>query len=649
MSQLSQSVYDFVLPVVCNVHSIVIVIVICITTLNRVPSAFCFFRCPPCKTFTPVLKHFYGVCKQNNVEIIFVSSDKSIQSFQEYFGTMPWLALPMTSQSAAYAKNLSSRLSIRSIPQLIVLDQHGNYITNNGQSQVANAAHDIGASLQLIQSWKSAQATHIDKVNFGMVSSIFSKVKEGYNYVTGSGTSGKAERDRKMNCCETGACSTSRQEHANGAATVSSGGSNSIANLELDLVAYTILAFFQEAATRLKKFPNEETQMKLIRPLINVEASSKHSDDYIVPISLEEHRSFLLKEQILALEDTVSRVSEERSTSITSKEVQDHLRALGANQFSGITSNLDVQKELKDHMNVMNEEARTAFARSVLWSEMRWMKQETKMDNGLVDFIETKRPLHKTGDGQEMDRKDLLEFCALCSAVVKLDEVEEHLKSGKDVFASDAEFLIDDRSTAPQRILQLQQTMLCAIGFEPTFGGEELHRIMTTSEGRDEEVEGALASYLMTMQVVAKEAMDGGSMNEGLTDKHEGGVTKIVSVKYSEKTMSRNANGEEIIVGDDAPTHARMEQQSEEQQKMQLKMAAQAASMQQSILDKIILMSEIDRNEQLTKARKAHDLFLRDAMALPPGPQRVEFLQNVSSEQQKLMLIHKLWESRLSE
>lgn len=561
---------------------------------------------------------------------------------------MPWLALPMTSQTAAYASNLSSRLSVRSIPQLVVLDKHGNYITNNGKSLVANAANDIGASLQLIQSWKSAQVTPIDKVNFGMVSSIFSKVKDSYNYVTGSGISGMVEKDSKMNCNETSTCSTSCQEHANGAARGSSGGSNSIDKLELDLVAYTILAFFQEAATRLKKFPDAETQIKLIRPLNNVEASSKHSDDYVVPTSLEEHRSYLLKEQILALDDTVSKVSEERSDSITSREVQDHLRALGANQFSGITSDLDVQKTLKDHMNVMNEEARTAFARSVLWSEMCWMKQETKMDNGLIDFIETKRPLHKTGDGQEMDRKDLLEFCALCSAVVKLEEVEEHLKSGKDVFASDAEFLIDDRSTAPQRILQLQRAMLCAIGFEPTFGGEELHRIMT-SEGTDEEVEGALASYLMTIQVVAKKAMDGGNMNEGMTDKHEGGVTKIVSVKYSEKTMSRNANGKEMIVGDDAPTHARMEQQSEEQQKKQLKMAAQAASMQQKILDEFMSMSERDRNEQLTKARKAHDLFLQDAMALPPGPQRIEFLQNISSEQQKLLLIHKLWESRLSE
>ena len=57
----------------------------------------------------------------------------------------------------------------------------------------------------------------------------------------------------------------------------------------------------------------------------------------------------------------MSRASEERSTSITSKEVQEHLRALGANQFSGITFDANVQKNLTDDMNVMDEEARTSY------------------------------------------------------------------------------------------------------------------------------------------------------------------------------------------------------------------------------------------------------------------------------------------------
>ena len=569
---------------------------------------------------------------------------------------MPWVALPMNSESAAYSNALSSRLSVSSIPQLVVLNKHGNYITNNGKSQVANAAQDIGASLELIQAWKNTQSMPIDKVNFGVMNSLFSSVKKGYDYVTGSASAptGNVEDGSKTNCSDTYNNSSSIPEISNGGTTGSSIETSAVKNLDLSLVAHTILAFFEEATNCLKKHPNPETQLKLIQPLANAEANDG-SDNYIVPVSLEQHREYLLNEQIKALENTVSRVSEEKSTSVTAKEVQEYLRALGANDFSEIASDEVVQKELTNCMNEMNKEARTAFARSVLWSEMRWMKQEPKMYNGLVDFTETKRRLYRKEDGQDMGRKEVLEFCALCSAVVTLEGVETHLESGREIFegggeGNDAGYLVDDRSTAPQRIIQLQQTMICAIGFEPTFGGEELHRIMTTdmSGEKDEELEGALASFFMTMQAAAKKAMDA-DINEGLTDKDEGGVTKVVSVKYSEKTVVKNANGEEIIDINDAPTHARMEQQSDEHQKQQLKVAAQAASMQQSILNEIMSMEDKERIDQLARAKKAHEIFIQEAMALPPGPQRVHFLQNMSKNQQRLMLIHKLWESRGSE
>jgi hypothetical protein len=567
---------------------------------------------------------------------------------------MPWVALPINSQGAAYTNALSSKLSISSIPQLVVLNKYGNYITNNGKSLVTDASQDIGASLELIQVWKNAQSTPIEDVNFGVMKSFFSSVKKGYNYVTGSAITDNGQDGDKSNCND--AHSSSIQENANGEPTESTTKSGSAENLKLNLVAHTILAFFEEATNCLKKHPKPDTQMKLIQPLTDVEGKDG-THIYIVPVPLEEHRSYLLKEQIRALEDTVSRVSEEKSTSVTAKEVQEYLRALGGNNFSGITSDEDVQKELIDRMNEMNEEARTAYARSVLWSEMRWMKQEPKMHNGLVDFIETKRHLHRKEDGQEMGRKEVLEFCALCSAVVKLEGVKRHLESGRDIFvgddeSNDAEFLVDDRSTAQQRIIQLQQTMICATGFDPTFGGEELHRIMTTDMNGDgdEELEGALASFVITMQDAATKAMDADSdLHQGLTDKDEGGVTKVISVKYSEKTVMRNANGQEIADNTDAPTHAKMEQQSEENQKEQLKVASQAASMQQSILNEILSMEEEERNEQLIRARKAHEIFIQEAMSLPPGPQRVHFFQNMSSSQQKLMLIHKLWENRGSE
>lgn len=54
--------------------------------------------CPPCRAFTPKLADFYKNFKQSprgdELEIVFVSSDKTQTDFDTYFGDMPWLALP---------------------------------------------------------------------------------------------------------------------------------------------------------------------------------------------------------------------------------------------------------------------------------------------------------------------------------------------------------------------------------------------------------------------------------------------------------------------------------------------------------------------------------------------------------------------------
>jgi hypothetical protein len=573
------------------------------------------------------LKQFYSTCKKHNVEIILISSDKSVQSFNEYFTTMPWLSLPMSEGSLPYASLLSSKLSIRSIPQLVVLDLSGGYVTNNAKSQVANLRKDTASYTEMILSWKKAQSVPIEEMNRGIMGSVFSKAKQSYDYVVG-----KDAPTRDME----------------GKDQIDSNDAESTAITNSDrysLIAYTILSFFKEATVRLKEHPTDDNQKYFLRPL---EDSTNY--DYIVPVSLEDQRQFLLKVQLRALEDAVSKISEEKATSITANEIREHLRALGTKDFANITDDEEVRSELLDQMNDMNENARMAFARSVLWSETRWTQHEQKLNSGILDYTHTRRKLHQKGDGMSMERETILEFCGLCNAVVKLAEVETHLQSGKRVFGSDKveeEFLVHDRSTAPQRVLQLQQMMLCAVGFEPTFGGEELHRVMMRdlSDERDEELEGSLASFLMTMQVAAKKAMDEG-LNEGFSDKNEGGVTKVISVKYSEKTVKRNTNGEEVEVGDVAPSYARMEQRSEEQEREQLKMAARAATLQRSILDELYSMEEHDREKKLVNAKMTHQFFVQKTMALPPGPERVAYLQSVSSEQQHLLLMHKLWESR---
>ena len=55
--------------------------------------------CPPCKMFTPKLVEWYnkfkGTEKGKKLEIVFVSSDRDEDSFNEYYGEMPWHALPL--------------------------------------------------------------------------------------------------------------------------------------------------------------------------------------------------------------------------------------------------------------------------------------------------------------------------------------------------------------------------------------------------------------------------------------------------------------------------------------------------------------------------------------------------------------------------
>lgn len=53
-------------------------------------------QCGPCRVFTPELVKTYNKVKEatKNFEIIFVSSDRDEESMMEYFGEMPWLAIP---------------------------------------------------------------------------------------------------------------------------------------------------------------------------------------------------------------------------------------------------------------------------------------------------------------------------------------------------------------------------------------------------------------------------------------------------------------------------------------------------------------------------------------------------------------------------
>merc|ERR1712228_83406 len=92
--------------------------------------------CPPCRGFTPKLAEMYKNGLKEKMEIIFVSSDRDEKSFNDYFGDMPWLALPYAKR--AEKELLSDSFGVQGIPSFVVLNPDGTVLTTDGRSKVMN-------------------------------------------------------------------------------------------------------------------------------------------------------------------------------------------------------------------------------------------------------------------------------------------------------------------------------------------------------------------------------------------------------------------------------------------------------------------------------------------------------------------------------
>ena len=94
--------------------------------------------CPPCEQFLQVLKDFYSEVNidQKNVEVIFVSSDKSETSFKETYAKMPWLTYPY---SSPFHANLRQKYDIVGVPMVLVLEaKTGFLISKKGRKDICD-------------------------------------------------------------------------------------------------------------------------------------------------------------------------------------------------------------------------------------------------------------------------------------------------------------------------------------------------------------------------------------------------------------------------------------------------------------------------------------------------------------------------------
>ena len=73
-----------------------------------------------------MLIEFYHVLNEafpsHGLEIVLVSSDRDPASFQNYYSSMPWLAIPFTPALDHYKSALSFEFGVQGIPSLVILD-----------------------------------------------------------------------------------------------------------------------------------------------------------------------------------------------------------------------------------------------------------------------------------------------------------------------------------------------------------------------------------------------------------------------------------------------------------------------------------------------------------------------------------------------
>eukprot|EP00467_Chlorarachnion_reptans_P016381 CAMPEP_0114516042 /NCGR_PEP_ID=MMETSP0109-20121206/17103_1 /TAXON_ID=29199 /ORGANISM="Chlorarachnion reptans, Strain CCCM449" /LENGTH=404 /DNA_ID=CAMNT_0001696377 /DNA_START=23 /DNA_END=1237 /DNA_ORIENTATION=- len=92
--------------------------------------------CPPCRHFTPLFIEAYKEVQKKggkSLATIFVTADRDENSFKEYFGEMPWHAVPFSATDFTGFKGKSAKhLNVNGIPSLTFFDAGGKIIEKEG-------------------------------------------------------------------------------------------------------------------------------------------------------------------------------------------------------------------------------------------------------------------------------------------------------------------------------------------------------------------------------------------------------------------------------------------------------------------------------------------------------------------------------------
>lgn len=81
--------------------------------------------------FTPILLEKYLEAKEKGlyVEVVYVPWDKKQAHFDEFFGEMPWWALPFNDPQI---QHLNAKYKVTTVPRLVICSQDGKLVTDDG-------------------------------------------------------------------------------------------------------------------------------------------------------------------------------------------------------------------------------------------------------------------------------------------------------------------------------------------------------------------------------------------------------------------------------------------------------------------------------------------------------------------------------------
>lgn len=352
------------------------------------------------------------------------------------------------------------------------------------------------------------------------------------------------------------------------------------------------------------------------------------------PLTLAECRGRIMEAQSSCLEKVVANHNDQNvdSQSQSIAQVQEALSSLSTTQDQGIST----------AMQIMTDAARKAFARLVLTSECIRTGSASltvKLNNNQATRDE---PL-KTS---RMTRSEILEFCALCQATVRIESVKNHLRDPQNRLLHS--LANNDTQSAPastlvppiQRVENLQRLLLQAMGYDADMGLTELARQVKVGDGNDDL---ELVQLIQQTTQILMQALHNNNHNteDGfLSDQKEGGFTRVLSVQHSEKVVSVADADETVSSG--APVSQSM--RDDNTASAQLQMAQKAAALRDSLVKELVSMTEDDRNVLLQQAEQALQDFQQKAMEIPVGPERIEFLRNMDDRTQKLLAMHRIWQ-----